>query len=138
VLAAFAMGALVACSRPAPEEALRDRIATLADAVGARDRRGIEAALHREFIGPGGLDRDGVRRLASGVFLRHRDIEVVLGPVELLSLEPASARARFTAAVAGGTGGILPEQAQLYEVETAWRLEDGEWRLLSAEWDERL
>jgi hypothetical protein len=40
--------------------------------------------------------------------------------------------------VAGGTGGILPEQAQLYEVETAWRLEDGEWRLLSAEWDERL
>jgi hypothetical protein len=130
--------ALAACTRPEPEDALRAQITGLADAVEARDRAGVEARLHQEFIGPGGLDRAGARRMAAGIFMRHRDIGVVLGPVEIVSLEATSARARFTAAVTGGAGGILPEQAQLYEVETAWRLEDGEWRLLSADWDDRL
>jgi hypothetical protein len=134
----MAIAVLAACARPAQEDALRARISGLADAVEARDRAGVEERLHPDFVGPGGLDRAGARRIAAGVFLRHRDIGVVLGPVEILSLEATSARARFTAAVTGGAGGILPEQAQLYEVETAWRLEDGEWRLLSAEWDDRL
>lgn len=137
VLVASVLG-VAGCARPAPEEALRKEIAGFAAAIEARDRGGIDDRLHGEFIGPGGLDRTGVRRMAAGIFLRHREIDVVLGPVDVVSLGDTSAQARFTAAVAGGSGGILPERARVYQVETAWRLEDGDWRLLSVAWDDRL
>lgn len=45
---------------------------------------------------------------------------------------------QFTAALTGGSGGLLPESGQIYEVETGWRLDDGEWRLIQADWKPRL
>ena len=45
---------------------------------------------------------------------------------------------RFDAAVTGGAGGLLPQSGQVYDVETGWRLEGGEWRLVNAEWQPRL
>jgi len=33
---------------------------------------------------------------------------------------------------------VLPANGQVYEVTTGWRLEDGDWRMLSAEWKSKL
>ena len=41
---------------------------------------------------------------------------------------------RFDAVVTGGAGTLLPQSGQVYDVTTAWRLEGGDWRLVSAEW----
>ena len=125
--------ALVGCARTPPEEALRARVAALEAAVDARDAGALRGFLADDFIGPGGMDDAGARRLAQGMFLRYRDIGTQLGPLAV-ELQDRHATVRFDAVVTGGAGTLLPQSGQVYDVTTAWRLEDDEWRLVSAEW----
>jgi hypothetical protein len=71
------------------------------------------------------------------MFLRYRSLGVHAGPLTV-EMQPGHATVRFQAALTGGDGGVLPEAARLYDVETGWRLEDGEWRLVSVAWTPRL
>ena len=48
------------------------------------------------------------------------------------------ATVRFTAAARGGSGGLLDQSAQVYDVETGWRRIDDEWLLTSARWEPKL
>ena len=126
--------ALVGCARTPPEEALRARVAALEAAVDARDAGALRGFLADDFIGPGGMDDAGARRLAQGMFLRYRDIGTRLGPLSV-ELQDRHATVRFDAVVTGGAGALLPQSGQVYDVTTAWRLEGDEWRLVSAEWN---
>ena len=125
-----------ACTRDAPEARLRATVAALQQAIGERDAGSVRRTLAGDFIGPEGLDREGAVRLAQAMFLRHRAVGIHAGP---LTLEMGSAHAtvRFQAALTGGDGGVLPETARLYRVETGWRLEEGDWRLVSIAWQPR-
>lgn len=125
-----------ACSRTPPEEALRETIGAMQAAAEARDADALAEPLAEDFVGPGGMDRDGFRRTAALLWLRSRAIGVTLGPLDV-EVSGEHARVGFTAATRGGEG-LLPSQAQIYDVRTAWRLEDGEWRLISAEWEPAL
>ena len=131
---AVVMMCLVACARPDAEAGVRTGVAQLQEAIDARDAGDIEALLAEDFIGNDGLDRQGARRLAAGVFLRYRDVGARVGPVSVDLRGDRDAIARFTVLATGGSGSALPERGQLYQVETGWRLVDGDWRLLSAEW----
>lgn len=128
---------LAGCSRTPPEQRLRETVEVLQAALEQRDAAPLQDVLADDFVGPGSLDRDGARRMAQLMFLRHRDIGVNLGPVAV-QLQPGHATARFSAALSGGSGRLLPDAAQLYDVETGWREEDGEWRLTSARWTPKL
>ena len=127
---------LPGCARTPPEQQLRDALSTLQASVEARDVSAIETTLAGDFVGQDGLDRDGARRLAQLVFLRHRDIGVTLGPPRV-DVQEQHATMRFTAALTGGVG-MLPDAASVYDVDTAWRMEGGRWRLISAQWKPRL
>ena len=124
------------CTRTPPEEALRATIAAMQSAAESRDADALAEPLAADFVGPGGMDRDAFRRTAALLWLRSREIGVTLGPLDV-EVTGEHARVGFTAATRGGAG-ILPEQAQVYRVRTAWRLEDGDWRLISAEWEPAL
>ena len=124
---------LPGCNRTPPEEALRARVAALEAAVDARDAGALRGFLADDFIGPGGMDDAGARRLAQGMFLRYRDIGTRLGPLSV-ELQDRHATVRFDAVVTGGAGTLLPQSGQVYDVTTAWRMEGGDWRLVSAEW----
>ena len=126
--------ALGACSNESPEQAVRTRVATLQAAIDARDAGDIEALLAEDFVGNDGLDRRGARQLAAAVFLRHREVAAKVGPVSVELRGEGDAIARFSVLATGGSGGLLPEQGQVYQFETGWRLVDGEWKLLSASW----
>jgi len=128
---------LAACSRTPPEQALRDTMQSVQLAMEQRDASQVEDHLADDFVGPGGMDRDGARRLAALTFLRHRDVGVTLGPLDVSVLQE-HATVRFTAGLTGGSGRALPDAARLYRVETGWRLEDGDWRLTSARWTPQL
>ena len=132
-LAAWFVLACAGCSRTPPEEALRASIAEMEAAAEARDADALAEHLATDFVGPGGMDRDRFRRTAALLWLRSREIGVALGPLEV-EVNGEHARVRFTAATRGGAG-LLPDSANLYQVETGWRLEDGDWRLISADWD---
>ncbi|MFC3549536.1 nuclear transport factor 2 family protein [Lysobacter cavernae] len=127
----------IGCARTPPEQRLRETVASVEAAIEQRDASALQEMLATDFVGPESLDRDGARRLAQLLFLRHREIGVTLGPVDV-QLQPGHATARLTVAVAVGTGQGLPDAARLYDVETGWREDDGEWRLTSARWTSKL
>lgn len=133
----LAMLMVAGCSRPTPEQALRQSISDLQAAIEARDAKALQAHLAQDFIGPEGMDREGALRLARLVFLRNRSIGATLGPLEV-ALQGNDATVRFTAGLTGGSGSLLPDTAQVYEVSSGWRSRDGDWELVSVDWKPRL
>ena len=125
---------LAGCSRSDPEQAVRAQVDALQQAIDARDAGAVEDLLAEDFIGNEGMDRRSAKQLAAGVFLRHREIGARLGPVTVELRGEREAIARFSVLATGGSGGLLPEQGQVYQVETGWRLQDGDWKLLNARW----
>lgn len=141
VLAALAALLLIGnfgCSRDSPEQALRLQVDALQAAIEARNASDVQAILADDFIGNDGLDRRGARQLAVATFLRHRDVAARFGPVQVEVRGQGSAIARFTVLATGGSGGLLPDSGQVFDVETGWRDVGGEWRLLTASWKSRL
>lgn len=126
---------LPGCTPDDPEAALRARISALADSI-ERDPAALHQYLAEDFIGNDGLDRDGARSMALGYRLRYRDTGAVVGPVTL-QMGPGHATVRSTVVLRGGSG-LLPEGAGAYEVESGWRLEDGDWMLASIRWQSAL
>ena len=125
---------LAGCSRSDPEQAVRAQLEVLQQAIDARDAGAVADLLAEDFIGNDGLDRRGAKQLAAGVFLRHREVGARLGPITVELRGEGEAIARFSVLATGGSGGLLPEQGQVYQVETGWRLQDGDWKLLNARW----
>ena len=133
-LACLLIALLAACSRTLPEHAVREQLQELQVAIDTRDAGAVHDLLAADFVGNDGMDRRGARQLAAAVFLRHRDVAARLGPVSVQLHGDTEATARFNVLATGGNGGLLPENGQVFEVETGWRLEDGTWRLLNAHW----
>ena len=121
------------CARDPPEAALRATIAAMQQAAESRDAAALLESVSEEFAGPEGMDRDQFRRYLAVAWLRDREVGVRLGPlgVELIG---DRARVEFTAATTGGEG-WMPDRAQVHQVSTGWRLEGGEWKLISATWE---
>lgn len=122
---------LAGCSREPPEQALRATIAAMEAAAEARDSEALLERLSEDFVGPDGMDRERFRRYLALIWLRNREVGVGLGPIQV-ELVGLGARAEFTATTRGG-GGLVPDR--VYRVKTGWRMEAGQWRLLSAEWE---
>lgn len=121
------------CRSEPPEAALRATIDRMQAAAEARDAGAMADAVSEEFIGPDGMDRDQFRRTLALVWLRDQQVGVTLGPLDL-KLAGDGATVAFTAGTSGGAG-WLPERGQLHRVKTGWRLEGGEWMLVSASWE---
>lgn len=127
------------CARTTPEQQLRDTVARLQDGIESRDVGVVKQVLADDFIGPDGLDRKGAVRMAQLDFLQHDSIGATVGPLRIQWFPSASApdhaTVRFTAVLTGGSGTMLPEQAQVYQVQTGWRREGNAWQLTSATWN---
>jgi hypothetical protein len=131
--AVLAIASLVACTTAPPEQALRSTIKETTAAIEGREAAVLSRHLAADFVGPEGLDREGAVRLAKLMFHRHRQVGVVVGPMDL-DLQGSHATVRTTAVVAGGEQPLLPEAARAYRVVAGWRLEDGQWALTSLDW----
>ena len=130
----LAMLVLVAgCARDDPEAALREAVDGLHRAVEARDPAAVQQLLADDFIGNDGLDREGARRLMAAMLLRHRELGSTVGPLQV-AMKQDHADVRFQAMLRGGSGALLPDSAQFYDVHSSWRLEGGEWKLYHVRW----
>jgi hypothetical protein len=127
---------LSGCRHPAPEQALRDTIAAMQAAAEAHDTDALFEPIAEDFSGSEGMDRQQFRRYVTLSGMRNQKVGVQLGQLDV-KLFGERASVSFTAALTGGAG-WLPEQAQVYAVQTGWRLEDGEWKLISAQWKPQL
>ena len=107
-------------------------------AIDARDAGAVDDLIADDFVGNDGLDKRGARQLAAGMFLRYRDVSAKLGPATVELRGERDAVARFSVLATGGSGDFLPDMGQVYDVETGWRLVDGEWKLRNANWKPKL
>jgi hypothetical protein len=130
--------ALSYCARSTPEQRLRQAVASLQSGIEARDAGAIKRVLADDFVGPGGMDRTAAVRLAQLTFLQHNDIGASLGPLQVQffpsAQAPDHASVRFSAMLTGGSAAMLPDEAQVYQVQTGWRREGDAWLLISATW----
>lgn len=123
---------LTGCSKPAPEQALRDSIQQLEQAAIKKDGEAFFDYFAEDFVGSDGLDRENFKRYVQVIWLRHTDVGVQMGPLDVKLMDDR-ATVNFTVALSGGQG-LIPDQGQIYQVKTGWRLEGEEWRLISATW----
>jgi len=123
----------VGCHRSSAEQQVRDAVGRAAQAARDRDAGALGDLLSPDLATPG-HDTDRARLLGMLRLARLRDepVRVLMGPVVV---EPRGNRmmARFTVTLGGG-GGLVPQRLGVYRVETAWRVEDGDWRCYSASW----
>lgn len=127
------LATLCACAGDDARVALKRQAEQLIEAISERDHGAVMASLADDFGGPEGLDRDGASQMARLYFFRFRSIRLIAGPLEI-DLQGERGSVSFVAALAGGQGGLLPEQAQAWRVESHWRRDDGDWKLIAADW----
>jgi ketosteroid isomerase-like protein len=123
---------LAACHRTPPEQALRDTISRMQAAGEGGDLDALFEPVAEDFAGSEGMDRTAFRRYVTFMRMRQANVGVTLGPIEV-KLIGERATANFTATITGGPG-FLPNQAQVYAIETGWRREGGDWKLIAATW----
>ena len=127
---------LAACRKQAPEQALRNAIAAMETAAEAHDTDALFEPIAEDFAGSEGMDRQSFRRYVTFMGMRSKSVGVQLGPLDV-KLYEQRATVSFTAALSGGEG-LLPSRVQVYDVDTGWRLDEGEWKLISAKWTPQL
>ena len=135
--AGIVLALVMGCARPAPEEALRNAVAGVQQSIEERDAGALRRYLSGDFIGPNGMDRDQARRTAALYMMQHQSVGLTIGPMNI-DLEEPHATVRFSAALTGGSGRLLPDRANLYQVEPGWRMEGGDWKITSARWTRAL
>ncbi|MDG2526942.1 nuclear transport factor 2 family protein [Stenotrophomonas sp. HITSZ_GD] len=129
----MALAVLAGCRHEPPEQRLRGEIARMQAALEARQPDAVMEGVADDFRGEGGWDRDMLRRTMQLQLLARGQVGVTLGRLRV-DMAPGHATVRFDALLTGGDGRWLPDEARAYEVETGWREEGGDWRLVSAEW----
>lgn len=65
---------------------------------------------------------------------QHRRLQAQFFPIFVTETGEGSASAHFRLLVTGGAG-LLPESGQLFEVETQWIRDGGDWLLQEANWE---
>jgi hypothetical protein len=135
--AALALLLLAACSRTPDETRIRNAITAMESAVETRNPRDFMAYVTEDFIGQdSSFDRATLHNMLRAQFLRNEAVAVLTGPIDV-TLQGGRATASMTVTLTSGSGGLLPERGAIYDVETGWKKVDGDWRCLSARWQQR-
>ena len=127
----------VGCSRSDPEKELRSTIGAMAQAIEQHRVADALEPLADDFTRESGaFGKQDVRRVLAGAMLRNERIRLVATVTEVrVEGDRAFARVRI---LATGGAGLLPERGQTWEFDTAWRREQGRWKVFNAEWREGL
>jgi hypothetical protein len=136
-LAIIALIAMHGCSRTTDEAAIRAALDDMMAAVEAKQPKRLIEYVAPTFQGPDALDRDGVRGIMAYQFVRNGNIKVFLTAVRI-TVNGQGATTRFNATLAGatniGSGGLMPERLQHYEVELEWWKDKQQWSVVRANW----
>lgn len=125
----------VACRQPPPDEArLRATLDLLEQAGEERRMDDLMDHVAADFAGPAhAQDARSLQRFLRLIALRTSSISVTRTSTEIQMFDN---RATVTISmwVTADGGGLLPEARQI-EAQTGWRVDSGEWKLISASWN---
>ncbi len=126
---------LVGCAGDPDQAALEETIAEAQSAAENGEMGEVIALVTQDFAGQGGrYDKQMLRRMLAAIRLRHSDVGISRVSTEY-EMGESFATVKMKLLLTGGSGGMLPESGRLVDLETRWRVEDGAWRLTSAEWE---
>lgn len=123
---------LAACARTPDEQRLRDAVAAMEAAIESGEAGAFVDHVAEDFSGQGGqMDLRQLRAVLVAQTLRHQNISVLLGPLDIkLFGDRATVKVNLVA-----TGGQwLPKAGRQIDLESHWRFEDGEWLCFRADW----
>lgn len=129
--------ALAACSTSPPEARLRERIAEMQTALETRELAQFMDGVAEDFSSEAGLDRRGLHSYLRVQVLRHAEIGLTLGPIEV-QMHGDRASAQFSVMATGGSGGLLPDSARPWTVRSDWRDGPDGWQVFRAQWQPAL
>jgi len=136
---AWVVFGLASCHRTPAEQAIRDTITTMQTAGEKHDISGVVAPMADDF---GGRDEDAELNVDRKEFQRYLtlvqmqeggSLHATLGPITVALQGTDHATADFTMVVTGGSN-LIPKDGQMEQVRTGWRLDGGNWKLVSADW----
>ena len=139
VLLAVFLLLTAACSQPLTvEQRVIHAIREMEALIEAGERREFMTFIAEDFSAQNGrMNRDQTRALVVFQLRRYERLNAQLFPISVTESGPETAQARFRALITGGPGWI-PDSGQVYDFETTWRLQDGDWLLTGANWDQVL
>ncbi len=116
------------------EELIKANIGAMEVAAEGGERGGFMDYLADGFSAQsGGMLREDFARYLFLQLNERRRVEARLFPITVEVQGPNLAVARFNVLLTGGAG-LIPDDGQLFSVETEWVLEDGSWLLWRADW----
>ncbi len=129
------IAASISCSKPLTvEQQVIAVIREMETRIEDGERRPFMRHVAPEFSGQGGrLTHDELRAMVVFQLNRHQRLHAQLFPIRVSETGVDSAQAVFRALITGGPG-WLPDSGQVYDFETHWLRQDGDWMLVSANW----
>jgi len=129
------------CSHPPSEEGLRTNVAEIQQAISERNNGDVMQHVSTLFFGrsevAGGssyrLDRKGLRKLLTGYFLRYQQLEVVITTMDVEIHDGVEATVSGKALLLG-LNNILPEDGRVYDFDSIWLVEEGDWKVVELKW----
>lgn len=125
--------ALAGCAGDTPEAQLRRQFEQMQAAVEAGQPGDFIRGVSEDFVGEGGMDRAALHNLIRAQILKNARVGATTGPLKV-NVDGDNAEVAFDVLLTSRSGRVLPDQAGTYEVKTAWRREDGDWRVYHAGW----
>lgn len=133
----FMLALVSGCQRDVgPEDEVREWIDDAVEAAERRDVGALRGLIASDYADGRGNDKGALVNYCRFLILRHQTLRVFadVGQIELLS--PVWARATLRAALAGREveQGWWETQADFYRFELELIADDGQWRLVRADW----
>lgn len=126
--------ALAACAGDTPEAQLRQQFGEMQAAVEAGKAGDFIEGVSPDFTGEEGIDRAALHNMIRAHTLVNARIGATTGPLDI-DVDGENAEVAFDVVLTSSNGRMLPTQAGAYRVTTAWRREDGDWRVYHARWE---
>lgn len=121
------------CEKTPTVEAIRTHIDAMVDGIERKKPDDVLAYMHDDFSTPDGQDKQWAKRLMLFHMMRQHSINIVTSQLNITEQDEFSADAQFHVLLTGGEG-LIPQQGALYQVNSQWRLQNGNWLLIHASW----
>lgn len=128
--------ALAGCGTELDDEAaIIQTIDAMTEAIEQGDVSAFMAPVAEDFVAINGrLDRRALGLLVRRERLARDAIRIRRADAEIEFFGESRATATFRALATGGSG-LLPDEGRFWRIETGWRRDGGDWKLVSAEWE---
>jgi ketosteroid isomerase-like protein len=127
---------LVGCGPGTPdEEQIRAELRNMAEALAESDVRGVLAPLADDFSGvTWDLDQRAARLLLQRELRAREQLRARIFDIDVEMRGESRAVAEFQVVLTGGSG-LIPETGRWYRVQSGWRRDGNDWKMVSAEWE---